>query len=422
MARIHNAGDRVGKYTIRKLLSRGAFAISYEALADSGERVFFKQYKSPTPTVHWFRDYVRYQAEIKKRVESGPAKNFCYRFIDQFEITEPPRAYYQVFEFIDAGTDLRGYLESMGRSAGGVPWGQRVTFAKVLLAGLAALHDSGVVHSDLKPENVHLIPDADVVGGSGFKPRLIDMDFSLLPDRRAPWHGHSGYFGTANYMSPEHISAGVPGLRSDVFTAALILAELLCPHGHPYIADTPEEYHARLKRGPSTLALDLVSMEGVGREFPERMRAALEWNHVKRPTARELHQALLGRVPAPSPTSRPKPATSRSKPSPPIAGTARRLTLRASNGASIPIGVRTAVGHRLLKPMGEDAQFYSEPQFTIEPSGSDWYLVPEVKATNETLVNGETVTVRLRLKGGDVVAVGRKSKGVTKLPLRVELS
>jgi serine/threonine protein kinase len=52
------------------------------------------------------------------------------------------------------------------------------------------------------------------------------MDFSLLSDQRAPWHGHQGYVGTDNYRSPEHMTRGrLPGLASDVFTCGLMLYE-----------------------------------------------------------------------------------------------------------------------------------------------------------------------------------------------------
>ena len=74
------------------------------------------------------------------------------------------------------------------------------------MAGIAALHESKIVHADLKPANAYLIEDPTI--GSGYQLKLIDMDFSLLADRRAPWHGYQGYVGTDNYRSPEHLTRG----------------------------------------------------------------------------------------------------------------------------------------------------------------------------------------------------------------------
>ena len=119
-------------------------------------------------------------------------------------------------------------------------WARHVTWAKVLMAAIAALHESKIVHADLKPANAYLIEDPTI--GSGYQLKLIDMDFSLLADRRAPWHGFQGYVGTDNYRSPEHLTRGsVPGLASDVFTCGLMLYELLAGE-HPYWRDDQAEY------------------------------------------------------------------------------------------------------------------------------------------------------------------------------------
>ena len=65
-------------------------------------------------------------------------------------------------------------------------WARHVTWAKVFMSGIAALHESKIVHADLKPANAYLIKDPTI--GAGYQLKLIDMDFSLLADRRAPWH------------------------------------------------------------------------------------------------------------------------------------------------------------------------------------------------------------------------------------------
>ena len=83
-------------------------------------------------------------------------------------------------------------------------WARHVTWAKVLMAGIEALHQSKIAHADLKPANVYLIQDPTIK--AGYQLKLIDMDFSLLTDHRAPWHGHQGYIGSDNYRSPEHLT------------------------------------------------------------------------------------------------------------------------------------------------------------------------------------------------------------------------
>jgi hypothetical protein len=63
-------------------------------------------------------------------------------------------------------------------------------FANVNVAGIQALHQSNIAHAYLKPANVYLIRDPTIK--AGYQLKLIDMDFSLLTDHRAPWHGHQG--------------------------------------------------------------------------------------------------------------------------------------------------------------------------------------------------------------------------------------
>jgi hypothetical protein len=85
MAKKLKVGDELNGYRITQVFGPGAMAISYAARSPSGQRVFFKQYKSPAVTVDWYRDYVRYQKELNRRIAEGPARNYCVRAIDAFE-------------------------------------------------------------------------------------------------------------------------------------------------------------------------------------------------------------------------------------------------------------------------------------------------------------------------------------------------
>ena len=219
MAKKLKVGDEIHGYRIVKVFGPGMMAISYAAQARSGEKVFFKQYKSPAPTVVWYTSYVAYQKELSARVRSGRAAHFAVRQLDAFEDVWGGRCYFQAYEFVEHGGDLQQMLDAereQHRRTKVAPardpsvWARHVTWAKVLTAAIAALHESNIVHADLKPANAYLIEDSSI--GSGYQLKLIDMDFSLLADRRAPWHGFQGYVGSDNYRSPEHLTRGaMPG-------------------------------------------------------------------------------------------------------------------------------------------------------------------------------------------------------------------
>jgi serine/threonine protein kinase len=247
-------GDALRGYRVTKVFGPGAMAISYAAQSADGRKIFLKQYKSPAPTVVWYGPFVDYQQELAARVRTGKAAHYAVRLVDAFEERWGGPTYFQAYEFVEHGGDLQQILDeerAVHEQTGRAPvsdadvWARHVTWAKVFLAGIAALHESKVAHADLKPPNVYLIRDPTI--GAGYQLKLIDMDFSVLADRRAPWHGYQGYVGSDNYRSPEHLTRGqVPGLASDVFTCGLILHELLAGV-HPYWREDQAEYAALVR-------------------------------------------------------------------------------------------------------------------------------------------------------------------------------
>src|SRR3984885_10852992 len=98
-----------------------------------------------------------------------------------------------------------------------------------VLDGLAAAHASGIVHRDVKPENVLLTADG----------RLKVADFGLARAQAAAGHTRAGLLiGTVAYLPPEQVTGASTGPRSDVYSAGVGLFELLTGR-QPFTADTP---------------------------------------------------------------------------------------------------------------------------------------------------------------------------------------
>jgi serine/threonine protein kinase len=438
MAKKLKAGDAIRGYRIRKVFGPGMMAISYGAETATGQKVFFKQYKSPAPTVVWYPAFVAYQKELQSRVAAGKANNFAVRQLDAFEEIWGGRCYFSVYEFVENGGDLQAILDEereqhrrTGRAATADPtiWSRHVTWSRVFMAGMAALHEAKVVHADLKPANVYLIQDATIA--AGYQPKLIDMDFSLLADRRAPWHGHQGYVGTDNYRSPEHLRRGdVPGLPSDVFTCGLILYELLSGQ-HPYWSDDPAEYAKKVAAYASKppALLGNLPAPASNADVSAALHRCLSPDPLERPTAAELRAVLSGRdrkLPVAAPTASPaagppRVAPARTAPVRPRAPlVADAVELVGHDGRALRIGVRTELGKTLVRQFGPDAEFWDNRQCVLERRGDrQWTLAPVGPTANETLVNGRGLSVPHTLSQGDVIAVGREAKGISKLPLTV---
>jgi len=428
MAKKLKVGDTIHGYRITKVFGPGMMAISYAAEARAGQNVFFKQYKSPAPTVVWYPAYVAYQKELNARVQKGRAAHFCVRQLDAFQEVWGGPCYFQAYEFVERGGDLQQMLDverERHRLTKAAParepavWARHVTWAKVLTAGVAALHESGVVHADLKPANAYLVEDSSI--GSGYQLKLIDMDFSLLADRRAPWHGFQGYVGTDNYRSPEHLKrGGIPEPASDVFTCGLMLYELLAGE-HPYWRDDQAEYGALVKayRAKPPALLGLLAGPALNAEVSAALHRCLSPDPAARPTAAALRDILNGRGARIEPK---QPAVV----APALAPTLPRgvplssdaIELLGSDGRSIQLSVRTELGKAIVRQFGPDGEFWENRQCVLERgAGRQWIVSPVAGTVNETLLNGKTLTAPHALLQGDVIAVGRQEKGLVKLPL-----
>lgn len=428
MAKKLRVGDSIRGYRVTKVIGPGMMAISYGAESASGERVFLKQYKSPTPAVIWYEPFVAYQREIARRIRDGKAAHFAVRLVETFEERWGGPTYFAAYEFVANGADLEHILDEerdAHRRTKTAPardpavWARHVVWAKVFMAGIAALHEAKIVHADLKPANAYLMKDDAL--GSGYQLKLIDMDFSVLTDRRAPWHGYQGYVGTDNYRSPEHLTRGaVPVLASDVFTCGLILFELLAGV-HPYWQEDQAEYGMRVRAydvAPPAL-LGVMPSPASNAVVSTMLHRCLAPDPARRPSAAAIRAALGGRgredaavAGAPS-HGRTTPAAA---PGAPL--TSHRIQLVSPGGASLRIRVRTEIGKAVLRPFGPEAEFWDVTQCTIERQvDGRWLVIPAPATVNETLINGMPLMTGHALREGDVIAAGRSAKGISKLPL-----
>jgi eukaryotic-like serine/threonine-protein kinase len=124
----------------------------------------------------------------------------------------PNRAPYFVMELLD-GTSLSKLL----RAGGPPPFARAVRILKQVAAALAAAHAAGVVHRDLKPDNIHIAGN-DVVKV---------LDFGVAKVAGAGRLTRTGMvFGTPHYMSPEQASGGSVDHRADIYALGIIMYEM----------------------------------------------------------------------------------------------------------------------------------------------------------------------------------------------------
>ncbi|MFD6952183.1 serine/threonine protein kinase [Nocardiopsis sp. TSRI0078] len=146
--------------------------------------------------------------------------------VQVFDQGEDQEHVFLAMEYVP-GRTLRDLLKSRGRLA---PRDALNVMASVL-AALGAAHQAGMVHRDVKPENVLITEDG----------RVKVADFGLA---RAVEQSNQGLtrtgtlMGTAAYLAPEQIERGTADARSDVYAAGIMLYELLTG-GQPHTGETP---------------------------------------------------------------------------------------------------------------------------------------------------------------------------------------
>ena len=438
MVRVYNPRERIQGYTIDELITTGNNSVSYAARSSGGDKVFFKLYISPSIRVPWYKPFVHHQREMKDRIESGPCRQFCYRFLGGFEYD---RKYHQVFEFLDKSHSLAQILDRIRFSPSAVQWEQRELMAKVLVAGINQLHKAKIVHADLKPDNVMLIEDSSI--GMKYRLKIIDMDFSIFTDKRAPWDGHEGYFGTPGYMSPEHMMRKVPQPASDVFTLGLMLYQLLA-QGHPYVFDDVEKYLPAFKahKAARPKLLGTPRAPASAPTVEDVLHRCLHPDPARRPTASELHRALTGDGSGAVPVDemrrkredeeearrreveliteeiRTREEEEKQKKEE-AARLPARIVLIGPDGTELSIGARLVLGRVVLAKFGSGSQYAADHQFILDRVDEEWFVDACPGTPNDTLFNGVLLSGRAKLAVGDTIAVGKAASKKTALELTI---
>ena len=141
---------------------------------------------------------------------------------------------YLVSELLD-GAPLRTHI-----SEARIPAQKAVEYGIAIAKGLAAAHDRGIIHRDVKPENVFITRDGRV--------KILDFGIATLVETipsqadLTTWRRTEPgvMVGTAGYMSPEQVQGQPVDLRSDVFAFGVVLHEMLSGR-HPFRRDTAIE-------------------------------------------------------------------------------------------------------------------------------------------------------------------------------------
>jgi serine/threonine-protein kinase len=236
------------RYDIRGQIARGGMATVYLALDTRLDRLV--AVKVMHPSLAEDPDFVaRFHREA--RTAAGLSHGNVVAVYDQG--WDGPYAFL-VMEFV-AGRTLRALIEERGRLSAG----QALSVLEPIASALGAAHARGLVHRDVKPENVLLGDDGRVL--------VADFGLARAIEVNALTATTGLLLGTVAYVSPEQVRSGRADPRSDVYAAGIVLFEMLTGEA-PYDGDTPLSVAYRHTHddvpAPSTLVAGLpLAVDGL---------------------------------------------------------------------------------------------------------------------------------------------------------------
>ncbi|WP_194408781.1 Stk1 family PASTA domain-containing Ser/Thr kinase [Microbacterium cremeum] len=258
-----------GRYRVRARIARGGMATVYVATDLRLER------RVALKVMHGhLSDDTVFQSRFIQEARAA-ARLADPHVVNVFDQGQDGDMAYLVMEYLP-GITLRELLREQRRLT--VP--QAISILDAVLSGLAAAHKAGIVHRDVKPENVLLAEDGRIKIG----------DFGLARATTANTASGAQLLGTIAYLAPELVTRGTADARSDIYALGIMLYEMLTGE-QPYKGEQPMQI--AFQHATDSVPRPSVKNPGVPEPLDELVLWATERSPDERPTdAREMLERL----------------------------------------------------------------------------------------------------------------------------------
>lgn len=198
-----------GRYEIKELIGVGGMAYVYKAYDSIDDRVV---------AIKILRDEFMANEEFTRRFknESKAIAILSHpNIVKVFDVSFGERLQYIVMEYID-GITLKEYIDQQKD----IKWKEAVHFVVQILRALQHAHDKGIVHRDIKPQNIMLLPDGTIKV----------TDFGIARFSRSELHATGSTdkaIGSVHYISPEQARGEITDEKADIYSVGVMLYEML---------------------------------------------------------------------------------------------------------------------------------------------------------------------------------------------------
>ncbi|MBS1418915.1 MAG: Stk1 family PASTA domain-containing Ser/Thr kinase [Oscillospiraceae bacterium] len=204
------------RYEILEIIGEGGMAVVYKALCHRLNRYV---------AVKIMRDDMAADEEFRRRfcAESHAVAMLSHpNIVAVYDVSHSDDIEYIVMELVE-GITLKQYMEKKGALA----WKEVLHFSKQISKALAHAHERGIIHRDIKPQNIMLLRDGTIKVG----------DFGIAALENEIYENNGQAIGSIHYIAPEQARGECPDARSDIYSLGVVMYEMLTGE-QPYTGET----------------------------------------------------------------------------------------------------------------------------------------------------------------------------------------
>ena len=226
-----------GRYEILETIGEGGMAIVFRALDHRLNRYV---------AVKIMREEMAKDEEFRRRfcAESHAVAMLSNpNIVAVYDVSHSDEREYIVMELI-SGITLKQYMDKKGA----LDWKEVVHFTKQITRALSHAHERGIIHRDIKPQNIMLLRDGT----------LKVADFGIAALENEVYENNGQTIGSIHYIAPEQARGNSPDARSDIYSLGVVMYEMLTGV-LPYTGDTLAEIAVKHMNAKPTPPRSLLS-------------------------------------------------------------------------------------------------------------------------------------------------------------------